>query len=672
MPKVELYINLQLCDLTGSEQIEVDYTSFDISKIGTRGGARSYSFNLPKTNRNKAVLENPEIVNNLSTLPYTRLPCRILVDGVDVQIRFAEIESAGSVYAVRVYGANSDLFTALADVKLYDLDFSEFDHVWTMSNVVASRLNTGGYIYALIDYHEDSPNFACNNDSANIRVDYMPPSFFVNTILQKIFDVAGYTLENEVEEDSENLLMPLHFSAVEAAPFITEKYEGVMEIIADMEVPSVQGGIQYFAFDTVSAYTGLYYDFPYYVPNTNHRALRIEDNMQFKMILSIDLNITDAVNFVTINIKSYYSDGTLWNSAVVPVAQNLSVGIHTITHDLYPTTVQIVQREIYYTVEFSNNAYAFGSSSSYFVNNTSTVTVSEVVYWGRLLRYNQFLNVSAIMPDMTQTTFIKNYMLLFGLIPIVNEATNTVKFVKFDSVTSNLHLAYDWSDKIDYSEPHEVKFMLNDYAQNNYFKWSEDGGEPVPVDANGVIQINNRNLELEKDIVEMDFAATNANFRLNNLGVGNRILPQIGIYMQSELSNKKVPRLLQLTKKTAAEWDLSYLGMQYDDGNPSNSTGVADNIPVCHFIDINEPFNLGFGNNILANYYQAIAAIITRLKVVRELVRLSAADLSDIDFTRPVWIKKHEAYFYISSIKGFSYTENKSTIVELVKLNING
>jgi len=89
MPKVELYINLQLCDLTGSEQIEVDYTSFDISKIGTRGGARSYSFNLPKTNRNKAILENPEIVNNLSTLPYTRLPCRILVDGVDVQIRFA-------------------------------------------------------------------------------------------------------------------------------------------------------------------------------------------------------------------------------------------------------------------------------------------------------------------------------------------------------------------------------------------------------------------------------------------------------------------------------------------------------------------------------------------------------------------------------------------------------
>lgn len=670
MPKVELYINLQLCDLTGSEQIEVDYTSFDISKIGTRGGARSYSFNLPKTNRNKSVLENPEIVNNLSTLPYTRLPCRILVDGIDVKIRFAEIESAGSVYAVRVYGANSDLFATLSDVKLYDLDFSDYDHVWEMTNVVASRLNTDGYIYALIDYHEDSPNFACNNDANNFRVDYCPPSFFVNTILQTIFETAGYTLENEVEEDSANLLMPLHFSSVEPAPFIAAKYEGVMEIYADMEVPSVQGWIQYYNFDAVSAYTGLYYDFPYYVPNTTHRALRVEDNMQFKMSLSIELNITDAVNFVLINIKSYYSDGTLWNSAVVPVAQNLSVGTHTITHDLYPTTVQIIQREIYYTVEFSNAAYAFGSSSSYYVLNTSTVTVSDVVYWGRLLRYNQFLNVSAVMPDMTQTTFIKNYMLLFGLIPIVNEATGVVSFVKFNSIVANLSKAYDWSDKLDYSEPHEVKFMLNDYAQNNYFKWKEDGDEPVPVDATGVIKINNKNLELEKDIVQMDFAATNSNFRLNGLGVGDRILPQIGIYKLAELTNNKVPRLLQLTKKTAAEWGLTVLGMQYDDGQTSE--GVADNIPVCHFIDISEPFNLGFGNNILANYYEAITAVIGKLKVVRELVRLNAADISTIDFTRPVWIQKHEAYFYISSIKGFSYTENKSTIVELVKLNING
>jgi len=86
MPNVKLYINNQLMDLSGDESINVDYSIFDIKKIDKRTGARSYQFKLPKTNRNKTVLENPEIVNNLSQIPYSRMACNILVDGVDVLI----------------------------------------------------------------------------------------------------------------------------------------------------------------------------------------------------------------------------------------------------------------------------------------------------------------------------------------------------------------------------------------------------------------------------------------------------------------------------------------------------------------------------------------------------------------------------------------------------------
>jgi len=125
MPHVQLYINDQLLDLKGDESIEVDYTIFDITKIGSRGGARSYEFQLPKTNQNKSVLENPEMVNNLSEVPYTRLPCLILVDGVDVLIRFAEVSSVKDAYNIRVYGSNSDLFSELGNHKLYEIDFGD-------------------------------------------------------------------------------------------------------------------------------------------------------------------------------------------------------------------------------------------------------------------------------------------------------------------------------------------------------------------------------------------------------------------------------------------------------------------------------------------------------------------------------------------------------------------
>ena len=97
---VQLYINNQLCDLKGDESIEVDYSIFDISKIGSRGGARSYEFQLPKTNNNKLILENPEIVNNLSIIPYSRLDARVFVEGVDVLIRFAEVSKVKDAYKI--------------------------------------------------------------------------------------------------------------------------------------------------------------------------------------------------------------------------------------------------------------------------------------------------------------------------------------------------------------------------------------------------------------------------------------------------------------------------------------------------------------------------------------------------------------------------------------------
>lgn len=672
MAKVELYINDSLCDLSGEETIEVDYTNFDISKIDSRGGARSYSFNIPKTNRNKVVLENPEMVNNLSEVPYLRLPCLVLVDGVDVQIRFAEVESAGDSYGIRVYGSNSDLFSTLSDKKLFDLDFSEFDHIWNMTNVVDSRLNTEGYIYALIDFHEDSPNFACNNDANNFRVDYCPPSFFVNTILENIFTHFGYTLENEIESDTANLIMPLHFTAVEPTPFINEKYDGVLGIGSQMEVPSVQAVVKYFAFDNVSSYTGSYYSFPYYVPNSNRRALRTEDSMFFKMTFSLDITVTNAINNIVLDFQIFDANGnaysTIGNYTVTP---NLTVGTHNISFVFNIVSLAVPNGALYYTVGFQNNAWIFGNTDSYFVESTSTITISDVVYMGNLLQYGQLLNMSALMPDMTILDFVKNYLLLFGLIPIVNEATNTIYLKKFNSIVGNLGNAYDWSGKLDYTNEPEIRYLMNEYAQNNYFKWKQDGEEPIPTDANSQIVISNKNLELEKNLVELDFASTNSNFRLNTLGVGNRILPQIGVYKQGDWSNDKMPRLLQLTKKSAADWGLDpILGMQYDDY--STSTGVVDNIPVCHFIDIAEPFNLGFGNNILQNYYTQISEILSRLKIVKVELRLNASDISQLDFTRPVFIQKFESYFYISSVKGFSYTENKSTLVELVKLNING
>lgn len=82
----ELYLNDQLCELSGNESIAVDYAIFNVDDIESRDGLRSYEFEIPKTNVNKQVLESNEVVSSLSTLPFSRIKARYYVDGVDTLV----------------------------------------------------------------------------------------------------------------------------------------------------------------------------------------------------------------------------------------------------------------------------------------------------------------------------------------------------------------------------------------------------------------------------------------------------------------------------------------------------------------------------------------------------------------------------------------------------------
>ena len=610
MPKVELYINLQLCDLTGSEQIEVDYTSFDISKIGSRGGARSYSFNLPKTNRNKAVLENPEIVNNLSTLPYTRLPCRILVDGIDVQIRFAEIESAKDVYSVRVYGANSDLFVELKDLFLSDIDLSEFDHFWNITEIADRITNTTGEVYPVIDTHEDSPNFAINNDNRTLRCDFLLTAVFINTLLEKIITQSGYTYSNEITSDSENLLIPYN-----GRKLIRNKdyrrYESTftqtidaLTTIAMPPSPFVSYGY-WITFNSqqnsdrnLGEYWqhGNYQSFPF-GGNTN-QFLRFAENTKFTVEFSltfagdgIDLptfiffttNFTNIIDSSQITDLTYHevSSGNTTNDWNISGEFEMETGDYTtwLSSDDDKNCLMI----------FCPRQVTTRANSYIRIKNVEILESGELRYINDYQQKN-YLTVAELLPNMTQGDLLKAYMQMFCLLPTVNNVLETVSLIKFSTLVSKLHLAYDWSDKLDYTEPHEVKFVSNSYGQRNLFNYLEDGNEIKPVGTDGILYIENRNLELEKTIVELPFASTVTNKRL----IENDVC-QIGCFKDGLLSNEKVPRILN-NDSIDLGGDLSLTDL-------TDTEVISGEFPLPYFIKSGADLNLGFDDNLLPTYY---------------------------------------------------------------------
>jgi hypothetical protein len=78
--------------------------------------------------------------------------------------------------------------------------------------------------------------------------------------------------------------------------------------------------------------------------------------------------------------------------------------------------------------------------------------------------------------------------------------------------------------------------------------------------------------------------------------------------------------------------------------------------------------NLGFANNLIPLYYGGLQSVLTRTKIVTENIRLNALDIQALDFLKPIYLDKHNAYFYISKISGFDYGSSESTEVELVKI----
>ena len=90
---IRLVINGRDADVLQTETIVGEYAIAPIGDISKRVGARSIQFKLPKTANNKAIFESSEIPTSTSKIPYRNLPCRIYVDGVDMNMQFCQLEN---------------------------------------------------------------------------------------------------------------------------------------------------------------------------------------------------------------------------------------------------------------------------------------------------------------------------------------------------------------------------------------------------------------------------------------------------------------------------------------------------------------------------------------------------------------------------------------------------
>ena len=138
---------------------------------------------------------------NKKVLAQLMMDDQIIIDGY---IQVDSINKNGGInsYSIIIYGETSNLFTVVGDAELRDLDFSEYSHNWTLTNIKNSwdtsiirngktipYLKGRGYVYPY--------EWRGQSDVSVMNVEDFFPSIYIKEIIDKIFRNYGITYQSE-------------------------------------------------------------------------------------------------------------------------------------------------------------------------------------------------------------------------------------------------------------------------------------------------------------------------------------------------------------------------------------------------------------------------------------------------------------------------------------------
>jgi hypothetical protein len=226
MNNVRLECGGQIIDLPTDFGILINKSIADIREPESRSSDWSKTFTLPGTKRNNKLFThlfdlNLSIRNTTATNfspdfnPNLKATASLYVDEVTQIEGFIRLLNINVTdrhqiqYECTMHGQLADLFTTMADGKLADLNFSEYNHTINSTNIFNSwdtsivkngssgyvnfsggKPTGDGYVYTWLDNGEYP-------DYKTMYTDNMSVCLYAKTIVDKIFSGAGYTYTSD-------------------------------------------------------------------------------------------------------------------------------------------------------------------------------------------------------------------------------------------------------------------------------------------------------------------------------------------------------------------------------------------------------------------------------------------------------------------------------------------
>lgn len=663
---IEILVDGQPLDILQNPNIFITRSIADIREPESRESEWSKTIEIPGTSANNKIFshlfEVEQTVYGTSFNPNIKADCIIYADGVEQLRGFLRLlsikvdDSTHITYEVTCHGQSADFFTTIAERKLNQLDFSEYNHTLSSGNIIDSWSNQiykngspqafsygDGYMYAMID--KGHPTNIAIWDASQFT-----PSLYAKTVVDKIFANAGFTYTNDSFFNTDRfkrLVIPAPSSLTANAATLESRRFKASRITTAQSLDL--NSILIFQNDSTS---GNYDNGNNYNNTTGQYTAPVGGSFVFDLDLSINYastgyapvyqediwlvfglyvnGVLKQTSTVTVdfgspafNVQLYLSPLAVFGSDVIDIrlAQVWDqANLHNLTNSEFQVDIGIGSN-----MESNQSAYTYG--------------------YGETVDFSAFLN-----SEVKQSEMLMSFVKMFNLYiepdkdnPKMLRCVPRDEFFNGDSV--------DWTAKLDYSQPVEI-VPMGELEANPYVFQYKEGKD----DANVLYQesyqttygsrtykIDNQFIKNEKKI-QIAFTPTQINSYNNQK---NFVLSYVPNYQDGDL------RVLYFGGVVSGvNWMLyaqyAGVGLNYQNRYSIPLTIHLDSISNPTFdINFGMPREIGLGagykytnSNLVNNYYYRFLSEITgaNSKLLRAYFRITPKDWLNLSFS--------DAYFF--------------------------
>jgi hypothetical protein len=682
---IELFIEGQPVDVNESFSTLLTYAIDDVREFGSKNTAFSKTIVIPGTKRNNKLFGNLFDVTGGNTydpnLPNqginfnAAVTASAFIFSSNIQIlkgivRVMEviIDNGFIEYEIFVTGELGGFASKLGNKKLEELDFSTYDHEFTLAAITGSwdNANAGqGYYYPLIDY---------GNSSAlkhNWKYKTFRPALFAKEFIDKIFEGTGYTYECDLFSTSrfKGLIIPHSQRALtkSSSNYLSVSGSGTYTKVKDVNL----------SFDThISlgdfSYSGGYL-FTYSGTSVSGDITAVLNVSYTKLF---DSKITIVLEKSGVVVASYIIDygGTTTGSATINLAET---GLAITSGDTLKVRAYSTG-SITGTRSFTLNVAS--STMTYTTTGGAAALVS--ISLGDIYEINQTIPKNILQKDFI-SSIIKLWNFYIFEDPLNEKVLKIKPFVDFYTDAAST----DWSLKLDRSQPIRIKPMSELNARYYEFFFKDDSDyfndlykKRYNLSYGSMVYDSEFEFARETEKIEVIFSGTPLVGYLSEDKVYSTIFKKAGelVGIGEDAVDSNI-RLLQAKKITGvSSWDIV-------DNNGTTILGSYTSYGYAgHFDDPNAPANdIQFGVpkelfftlataainvNQFNVYWSSYMAEITDKdsRLLTGTFKLNYRDIYNLDFSEFIYIDG--SLFRLNKIVDFNATNEDTCKVELLKV----